>query len=495
MAKIRVPPGPVRVSCTIQGWSEETSGVARPGEPLRLNLHRKTEGKVPVRIRLLAPEGHETDLSNSTVIVRSMDPTGREQLDLVSNANGECEFQSDSIVAALGIRTSDGKLGIASAVEFSSEAIEIKLQPTRKMFGRLVTGTRLPLANIEVIVEVSYRDVNQRRPFGSLFTFRTTTDLDGNFVFDGVPENSVVRLQGLHPETKQRIFDEQAIVYPGEDIDLESIIIGGDSATKEARPSSLNDQFDASNRRARLGGYHTMVIAQRKDQEAKAFIERHFLDYERDPNCGRFVQMVVSVNDDGSSAALLQRFECQQPAADEILAVVLDQDGKLLEQKNIKPADPEASQQTSELMARNLPPQQDAMKNWEAAFAEAKRTNRKVWVRISQRYCYPCHLFSAWLEEQSHLLGQDYVMLKVDDVNDLGGHEIFRKISADRSNGGIPFHVIYHADGTRMIDSNGPLGNIGFPASHEGKRHLKTMLQTTATTLTEQQILQLLETL
>lgn len=495
IAKFSVPPGPVRVTCTIQGWSGETSDEARPGEPLRLNLHRETNGKVPVRIRLLAPAGHETDLSNSTVIVRSMDPNGREQLDLATNASGECEFQSDSILAALGIRTSDGKLGIASAVEFDSEVIEIKLQPTRKVFGRLVTGTRLPLANIEIVAEVSYRDANQRRPFGSLFTFRTTTDLDGNFVFNGVPENSVVRLQGLHPETKQRIFDEQALVYPGEDIDLESITIGGDSATKKARSLSLNDQFAASTRRARLGGFHTMVIAQRKDQDAKAFIERHFLDYERDPNCGRFVQMVVSVNDDGSSAAFLQRFECQQPAAGEILAVVLDQDGKLLEQKIITPDDPEASQQASELMARNLPPQQDAMKNWEAAFAEAKRTNRKVWVRISQRYCYPCHLFSAWLEEQSHLLSQDYVMLKVDDVNDLGGPEIFRKISADRSNGGIPFYVIYHADGTPMIDSHGPLGNIGFPASHEGKRHLKTMLQTTATTLTEQQILQLLETL
>ncbi|MDP1561291.1 MAG: M56 family metallopeptidase [Pirellulaceae bacterium] len=496
VAKISVPPGRVEVSCIIQGWSGKIGGVARAGEPLRLNLHRETDGKMPIRIRLIAPEGDGTDLSNSAVIVRSMDPTGREQLDLVSNANGECEFQSDSIVAALGIRTSDGKLGIASAVEFRSEAIEIKLQPTRKVFGRLVTGTRLPLANIEVIAEVSFRDANQGRPFGSLFTFRTTTDLDGNFVFDGVPENSVVRLQGLHPETKQRIFDTEAFVYPGEDRDVESIIVGEDAATKEARSSSLNDQFAASTRQARLGGFHTMVIAQREDKKAKAFIERHFLDYERDPNCGRFVQMVVSLNDNGSSAAFLQRFECQPPADGEILAVVLDQDGKLLEQKIITPADPEASQQTSELMARNLPPQQDALKNWEAAFAEAKRTNRKVWVRISQRYCYPCHLFSAWLEEQSHLLGQDYVMLKVDDVNDLGGVEIFEKISADTPDGGgIPFHVIYHADGTRMIDSNGPLGNIGFPSSTEGKRHLKAMLQATAASLTEQQILQLLETL
>ncbi len=43
---------------------------------------------------------------------------------------------------------------------------------------------------------------------------------------------------------------------------------------------------------------------------------------------------------------------------------------------------------------------------------------------------------------------------------------------------GIPFHSIHAADGSLLIDSYGPLGNIGYPGGLESLRHFRQMLET-----------------
>jgi hypothetical protein len=46
-----------------------------------------------------------------------------------------------------------------------------------------------------------------------------------------------------------------------------------------------------------------------------------------------------------------------------------------------------------------------------------------------------------------------------------------------------------------LIDSAGPLGNIGHPSSFEGKKHLRKMLLETRRNLTDVEIDQLVESL
>jgi len=126
--------------------------------------------------------------------------------------------------------------------------------------------------------------------------------------------------------------------------------------------------------------------------------------------------------------------------------------------------------------------------------AEARKSGRKVWVRISQRYCRPCFSLTRWLDEQKKLLAQDYVFLKIDNVRDLHGAEVAKRLP-DSEGQGVPFHVIFNSDGKMLITSASALGNIGYPDGFEGKQHLRKMLLATRSRLTDQQIDEIVNTL
>ena len=72
---------------------------------------------------------------------------------------------------------------------------------------------------------------------------------------------------------------------------------------------------------------------------------------------------------------------------------------------------------------------------WDEAFAAAKQTNRKVWVRISQRYCGPCFMLARWLDDHKEIIERDYVLLKIDDVRDLHGHEVAKRLTGGEGAG------------------------------------------------------------
>jgi hypothetical protein len=68
-----------------------------------------------------------------------------------------------------------------------------------------------------------------------------------------------------------------------------------------------------------------------------------------------------------------------------------------------------------------------------------------------------------------------------------GGKEVhsrYRKSDA----GGIPWMVMLDAQGKALINSDGPKGNIGYPATDDEIAHFVTMLQTCKQRLTDQEI-------
>jgi hypothetical protein len=60
---------------------------------------------------------------------------------------------------------------------------------------------------------------------------------------------------------------------------------------------------------------------------------------------------------------------------------------------------------------------------------------------------------------------------------------------------GIPWHVITEPDGTILVTSEGPLGNIGMPGSIEGIRHFRGMLEQTCRRMSSKEIDELIESL
>ncbi len=111
----------------------------------------------------------------------------------------------------------------------------------------------------------------------------------------------------------------------------------------------------------------------------------------------------------------------------------------------------------------------------------------RPWVCVGQTCCAPCFSFSRWLDSQRDLLAKDYVLFKFDDGIDSGGEELSRALRFYGQ--GVTCHAILGADAKELINSIGPLGNIGDPSgSFEGTHHLRTILKTTARNLSDAEI-------
>jgi hypothetical protein len=182
------------------------------------------------------------------------------------------------------------------------------------------------------------------------------------------------------------------------------------------------------------------------------------------------------------------------PPANQIIVYALDADGQELGRLAVDAHNKDASNAAAKFIKAHAPERHDAKTAWAEALAEAQQTNRRVWARVSGRYCGPCFKMTRWLDEQRQLLEKDFVLLKIDESNDVNASEVTSLITIDK-NGGVPFHAIFDPDGKRLIDSEGPLGNIGNPGGDEGKRHLRRMLTETKQRLTDAEIDQLIESL
>jgi len=235
-----------------------------------------------------------------------------------------------------------------------------------------------------------------------------------------------------------------------------------------------------------------VLIYDRKD---KPFVSKHLLDSSKTEEVAAFYQMNVTEDqmDDAANTDFAKAQHWPSPVEGKVFAVVLDQSGKELARTAIDLSADNAAAQAADFVKKQAPPRANAKEKWDKAFAEANRTNRKVWVRICQRYCGPCYRLSGWMDDQRELLEQDYVLLKIDDVRDLYGFEVSQRLLEDRSGVGVPFHAIFDAGEQILIDSRGPTGNVGYPAEFDGRRHLRKMLNETRSKLTPEQVDQLVE--
>ena len=176
------------------------------------------------------------------------------------------------------------------------------------------------------------------------------------------------------------------------------------------------------------------------------------------------------------------------PETNSLFLAALNGDGKELGRLRLNLSnDQAAAKDVAAFLKTHLPPRRDAKASYEAALAEAKRSHRRLWVRVGQTRCAPCFSFSRWLDSKRELLAKDYVLFKFDDFRDLKGRELSAALKFDGH--GVPCHAILDSDGKELINSIGPLGNIGDPSgSFEGAQHLRKMLKTTVQNLTDDDI-------
>ena len=120
----------------------------------------------------------------------------------------------------------------------------------------------------------------------------------------------------------------------------------------------------------------------------------------------------------------------------------------------------------------------DAQSVYDKGLAEAKASNRKVFLHFGAPWCPWCHTLENWLAkpEIESALGKDFVFIKIDEDRMTGGKEFEAKIRNGK-NDGIPWFGVYDAAGTAIATSEGPKGNIGYPGEPEEITHFASMLK------------------
>src|SRR5512138_219345 len=96
-------------------------------------------------------------------------------------------------------------------------------------------------------------------------------------------------------------------------------------------------------------------------------------------------------------------------------------------------------------------------------------------------------------KEIAPILEKQFVNLNIDSDRMNGGQALLKKYQ--QKGGGIPWFVFLDADGNPLVTSDGPKGNVGFPAEPHEIEHFKTMLDKVKRQLTDQDIAVLIKSL
>jgi thioredoxin-related protein len=182
---------------------------------------------------------------------------------------------------------------------------------------------------------------------------------------------------------------------------------------------------------------------------------------------------------------------------------VLDGDGKVLANQATDLFESKAegkkeyeNKKLVEFLKRHQARPRDAEAALTAALAEASPSGRKVFLHFGAPWCGWCRRLDSWLArpDVAGLLTKDFVELKIDLDRMTGAQEIFKRYNA-KAAGGIPWFVFLDAKGEALIDSNGPKGNIGFPAEPDEIVHFMKMLETARRHLSNADLAQLRKSL
>lgn len=160
---------------------------------------------------------------------------------------------------------------------------------------------------------------------------------------------------------------------------------------------------------------------------------------------------------------------------------VLDKDGKVITAQRTDPlevGDHHDPKKVAAFLNRWKVTAADAHRVLDDALARASSEDKRVLLTFGAPWCGWCHRLHDWLAqpEVAAILDRDLVIAQVDIDRMTGGKDIMKTYRPDES-GGIPWFAILDARGKALVTSNGPKGNIGYPAAPEEIDHFLAMLR------------------
>lgn len=492
--------GKLKVRIYTPLWRAEQEVDVVDGEVARVTLHRPFDEKQKVIGQLVLGDGVQADLADAQVHIGSVDGKFDDQQSITADANGSFTFETMSTELGVFAYTNDGRAAGTVVVSSLSKPIRLELRPTVAYAGQLLDEDDQPKGNQQV--EASIR-VEGSEDYNSMFAksfeakrFTAQTDSEGKYVLQGIPTNVKVNLYArVSSSSRDTEYLGEVYLEPGESrpLAINRIGISKSSSIKV----SLLERFENTLRDCRLMGFYMMVITCTDEPSSKAFIDRYFKDYVENKEVSTYMQVVLSEADiqpASADAAFAEKRGWKMPDHGKVFAYAIDGNGKDLGMIEIDLKAKDGAELATAFVNAHVPDKLDAEQKWDDAFEAARLSNKRVWARISQRYCGPCFRLARWFDDHRELLEKDFIMLKIDDVRDLNGIEIAKRLTLGKHHG-VPFHAIFEADESMLVDSAGNLGNIGHPSGYEGKKHMRKMLETGRKTLTPKEVDQLVDSI
>jgi thioredoxin-related protein len=189
--------------------------------------------------------------------------------------------------------------------------------------------------------------------------------------------------------------------------------------------------------------------------------------------------------------AALSKDELKKGVGYPFLAV-LDADAKVVTAQRTDPleeGDHHDPKKVAEFLTRWQVPAKDAKRVLEDALARASSDEKKVLLTFGAPWCGWCHRLHDWMArpEIAAILDRDFVLAQVDVDRMTGGKEVQQRYQPATSSG-IPWFAILDVQGKALATSDGPGGNIGYPAKPEEIAHFLAMVKGQARRIDDGQV-------
>jgi thioredoxin-related protein len=178
---------------------------------------------------------------------------------------------------------------------------------------------------------------------------------------------------------------------------------------------------------------------------------------------------------------------------------VLDADGKVVRAQQtdvLEEGDHHDPKKVADFLTRWKVPAKDAKHVLDEALARGSSDDKRVLLTFGAPWCGWCHRLHDWMAqpEIAAILDRDFVIAQVDVDRMTGGKEIQKRYQPATS-GGIPWFAILDAQGKSLVTSDGPKGNIGYPAAPGEIDHFLAMVKGQARRIDAHQLDQLRKSL
>jgi thiol-disulfide isomerase/thioredoxin len=166
--------------------------------------------------------------------------------------------------------------------------------------------------------------------------------------------------------------------------------------------------------------------------------------------------------------------------------VVLDGDGKIVTRQEtgaLEEGDHHDPSKVKAFLQTNLAAPIEARTVLTEALARAASEDKRILLHFGAPWCGWCHKLDDFLASPgiAKLVAKDYLDVKIDTERMPGGQSILEEYC--KKPGGIPWTVILDSQGKALVNSDGPQGNIGYPAEPHEIAHFLVMLKQTLRTL------------